>query len=55
MSTKASTTASKINDSSGVLAGVDDDFDVPDWGWGMFIIWLKSLEFKGIKNPLKDQ
>ena len=23
---------SKIDDISGILAGVDDDFDVPDWG-----------------------
>ena len=24
---------SKIDDISRVLAGVDDDVDVPDWGW----------------------
>ena len=30
---KASRALSKINDISGILAGVDDDFDVPDWGW----------------------
>ena len=24
---------SMINESSGFVAGVDDDFDVPDWGW----------------------
>ena len=43
--------------------------DIPDWGWvslmmfwivsicseeAMFEIWLKSVEFKGIKNPFKD-
>ena len=39
--------------------------DVPDWGWcpwfvcicpeeAMFKIWLKSDEFEGIKNTLKD-
>ena len=30
---KTSRTSSKINDISRTLAGVDDDFDVPDWGW----------------------
>ena len=30
---KASRTPSKIDDISRVLAGVDDDIDVPDWGW----------------------
>jgi hypothetical protein len=33
MSLKASRTPSKIDDISRILAGVDDDFDVPDWGW----------------------
>ena len=33
MSLKASRTSSKIDDISKVLAGVDDDIDVPDWGW----------------------
>ena len=33
MSLKASRTLSKINDISRILAGVDDDFDVPDWGF----------------------
>ena len=69
MSLKASRTPSKIDDICRFLAGVDDDFDVPDWGWwplmtfwmvstcpdgAMFEIWLKFDEFEGIKNPLKD-
>ena len=33
MSLKASRTLSKIDDISGILAGDDDDFDFPDWGW----------------------
>jgi hypothetical protein len=33
LSFKASRTPLKIDDISGVLAGVDDDIDVPDWGW----------------------
>ena len=33
MSLKASRTPSKIDDICRILAGVDDDFDVPDWGW----------------------
>ena len=33
MSLKASRSPSKIDDISRVLAGVDDDFDVPDKGW----------------------
>ena len=33
MNLKASGTPSKIIDISRVLAGVDDDIDVPDWGW----------------------
>ena len=32
LSLKASRTPSKIDDITRVLAGVDDDFDVPDWG-----------------------
>ena len=37
--------------------------DVPDWGWStwyfvtkqaMFDIWLKSVEFEGIKNAIED-
>ena len=34
MSLKASRTPSKIDDIPRIIAGVDDDFDVPDWGWG---------------------
>ena len=30
---KGTRTPSKINDISRVIAGVDDNFDVPDWGW----------------------
>ena len=33
MTLKASRTPSKIDDISRVLAGVDDDFYVPGWGW----------------------
>ena len=33
MSFKSSRTPLKIDDISRVQAGVDDDFDVPDWGW----------------------
>ena len=33
MNLKASRTPSKIDDISRVLAGVDGDIDVPDWGW----------------------
>ena len=33
MSLMASRRPSKIDDIYRVLAGVDDDFDVPDWGW----------------------
>ena len=32
MSLKASRTPSMIDEISGVQAGVDDGFDVPDWG-----------------------
>ena len=32
MSLNESRTPSNINDISRVLAGVDDDIDVPDWG-----------------------
>ena len=31
LSLKASRTSSKIDDISTVLAGFDEDFDVPDW------------------------
>ena len=40
-------TPSKIDDICRVLAGVYDD-------GAMFKIWLKSDEFEGIKNSLKD-
>ena len=30
---KASRASSKINDISKVIAGADNAFDVPDWGW----------------------
>ena len=71
LSLKASRTLSKMDDISGVFAGVDDDC----WcgcSWlvlvslmtflvvcmcsegAPFKIWLKSVEFEGIKNPLKD-
>ena len=30
---EASRTPSKIDDIYRFLAGFDDDFDVPDWGW----------------------
>ena len=33
LSLKASRNMSKIDDISRILAGVDDDFDIPDWGW----------------------
>ena len=33
MSLKALRTPSKFDDISRNLAGVDDNFDVPDWGW----------------------
>ena len=53
---------SKIEDILGILAVLDDDFDVPDWDmvWTclegvIFKIWLNSDKFEGIKNPLKDQ
>ena len=56
----------RIDDICRFFAGVDDDLDVPDWGWcpwmvctcheeAMQKIWLKSFEFKGIKNSLKDR
>ena len=53
---------SKIEDILGILAVLDDDFDVPDWAmvWTcpegvIFKICLNSNKFEGIKNPLKDQ
>ena len=33
LSLKASRTPSKIDDICKFLAGVDDDLNVPDWGW----------------------
>ena len=33
MTLNASRTPSKIDDIYRILAGVDDEFDVPDWGW----------------------
>ena len=33
MSMKASRTPSKIDDFFRFFAGVNDDFDVSDWGW----------------------
>ena len=33
LSLKASRTPSKIDDICRFMAGVDDGFDVPDWGW----------------------
>ena len=69
LSLKASRTLSKMDDISGVFAGVDDDCGCTWLGlvslmtfWmvcicpqeAMFKIWLKSDEFEGIKNPLKD-
>ena len=69
MSLKASRTLSKMDDISGVFAGVDDDCGCSWQGlvslmsfWmvcicseeALFKIWLKSVEFEGIKIPLKD-
>ena len=69
MSLKASRTLSKMDDISGVFAGDDDDCGCSWLGlvslmtfWmvcicseeALFKIWLKSVEFEGIKNPLKD-
>ena len=69
LSLKASRTLSKMDDISGVFAGVDDDCGCSWLGlvslmmfWmvcicseeALFKIWLKSVEFEGIKNPLKD-
>ena len=64
-------TLSKINDISGVVSAGYDDDDGHSWlglvslmvNWvfsicseeAMFEIWLKSVEFKSIKNPCKDQ
>ena len=33
ISLKASRTLSKIDDSFRFFAAVDDDFDIPEWGW----------------------
>ena len=33
MSLKTTRTPSKIDDICRFLTGVDDDFNVPDWGW----------------------
>ena len=55
---KASRTPSKINDISRVLAGVDDDIDVPDWGWcpwwhnGWSAYALRELCLKFGWNPM---
>ena len=69
LSLKASRTLSKMDDISGVFAGVDDDFGCSWLGlvslmtfWmvctcpeeAMFKIWLKYVEFESIKNSLKD-
>ena len=64
----ASRTLSKIDDVTGVIAGVDEDCGCSRMGvvslmtvWmvhicsaeAMFKIWLKSFEFEGIENCLK--
>ena len=69
LSLKASRTLSKMDDISGVFAGDDDDCGCSWLGlvslmtfWmvcicseeALFKIWLKSVEFEGIMNPLKD-
>ena len=69
MSLKASRTLSKMEDVSGVFAGVYDDCGCSWLGlmslmtfWmickcpeeAMFKIWLKSVEFEVIKNLLRD-
>ena len=49
---------SKINDISRILTGVDDDFNVPDWGWcfwwqyGWFANALRELCSKFRWNPM---
>ena len=58
MSLKASRTPSKIDDILGILAGVDDDFDFPDWGccpwwhfaWSAHALRKLCLKFSG--NPM---
>ena len=58
MSLKASRTPSKIDDICRFLAGVDDDLDVPDWGWcpwwrfGWFAYALRELCLKFHWNPM---
>ena len=69
LSLKGSKTLSKILEIAGIDAGVDDDYWHSWLGlvssmafWivskcseeDMFKIWLKSVEFEGIKNPFKD-
>ena len=69
LSLKAPRTLSKINDITGVVAGVDDDYGYSWLGLvslmmycivyiyseeAMFKIWLKLVEVKDIKNPFKD-
>ena len=69
LSLKASRSPSKIDDIAAVVAGVYEDYGHSWLGmvslmlfWmvsicpegAMFKIWLKSAEFKGIKNSLKD-
>ena len=69
MSLKASRTLSKMDYTLGVFPGVDDDCGCSWLGlvslmtfWmvcicseeALFKIWLKSVEFEGIKNPVKD-
>ena len=66
---KASRSPSKINDIIAVVAGVNDYYENSWLGlvslktvWmdqscfkeAKIKIWLKSVEFEGIKNPLKD-
>ena len=70
LSLKASRSPSKIDDIVAELAGVNDDYGHPWLGlvslmtlWMVCIcpeeaklkIWLKSVEFEGIKITLKDQ
>ena len=58
MNLKSSRTLSKIFDISGILAGDDDDFDVPDWGWcpwwhyGWSANALRELCLKFRWNPM---
>ena len=61
MSLKASRTPVKINDISRVLAGVDDDIDVPDWGlfpwlfcgWSAYALRQLCLKYGGNQISLK--